>query len=202
MNINKMPQEKNKLTVEKEHSVSEIAYGVKFINPDILIEQIGIVPGISIAVFGCGTGYFVFPLARKITQTGTIYALDILKQKLEAVESQAKLSGLSNIELKRVNLEGKNGSGLLDGSVDWVILVNMLFQNENKGKIISESKRVLKEGGKILLIEWNEHDSSIGPKAELRIPKEQMIKLARKNGLGILKDIEVSDFHYGLILTK
>jgi translation initiation factor IF-2 len=41
-------------------------------------------------------------------------------------------------------------------SIDWVILVNMLFQNNNesKKKIMQEAKRVLKKGGNILVIDY------------------------------------------------
>jgi ubiquinone/menaquinone biosynthesis C-methylase UbiE len=192
----------NDINTASKSQIGDIQYGVKFINPEVLIGQIGIAPGMSVAIFGCGTGYFAISIAKKIMQTGAVYAFDILKQKLEVVESQAKLLGLSNIELRRVNLEGKDGCGLSDAKVDWVIIANMLFQNENKSRIILEAKRVLREGGKILVIEWKENDSSIGPKPELRVPKEMVIKIARKNGLGISKEVEVSDFHYGLILTK
>lgn len=177
-------------------------YGIKFINPEIVIEKLEIKEGMSVADFGCGTGYFSLALGKKTGEGGIVHALDILPQKLESVESQAKSLGISNIVTHRVNLEKDNGSKLPNGSVDWVVMKDMLFQNKHKDKVIAEARRVLKDGGKMLIIEWNMEDSSIGPEKELRISKEALIMLADQQKLCFLKEIEVGDFHYGLIFTK
>jgi len=178
--------------------------GAKFLNPEKIVEGMDIKPGMIIADFGCGTGYFSFPLAQKVGKGGVVYAIDILNSKLETVASFAKLNGLNNIITSRANLEMAEGSKLQKESVDWVILVNMLFQNNSEGKkkIMQESKRVLKKGGNILIIEWDKDRSSIGPEKSLRVSKDEMTRIAREYGLGITTEISVSDFHYGLVLAK
>lgn len=185
-----------------EQSPAMVSSEIKFINPSSVVETLEITPGMNIADFGCATGYFTFPLAKKVGSGGTIYAFDILAEKLETVESQAKILGLSNIITKKVNLEKLNGSELSDGSVDWVFLVNVLFQNKDKNIIIREAKRVLKANGKILIIEWNDSNTIIGPKKEVRISKEEILKLAGKNKLAEKEELSVSDFHYGFVLEK
>lgn len=175
---------------------------VKFINPQTVIDQLEISEGMVVADFGCGTGYFVFPIAKKIGETGIIYALDVLAPKLEAIESQAKLSGLTNVVTKRVNLEKDGGSKLENNSVDWVVLSNMLFQNQNKEIIIKEAARVVKPGGKMLVIEWEKKGDSFGLQEKMKISKEEVMELAKKNGLTFSNEITVSDFHYGLIFSK
>lgn len=182
--------------------MDDISCGAKFIDPVKLSNELEFNPGMKIADFGCGTGYFVFPLAKKVGEEGVVYALDVLKEKLETVESQAKLQGLTNIVTSRVNLEKEGGSKLENESVDWVVLVNMLFQNSNKDIIIAEAKRVLKKGGKMLVIEWGEHDSSIGPDGKLKISKEALAEIVQKNDLTVSQDLPVGDFHYGLVLVK
>ena len=69
--------------------------GIKFIDPEKIINQLEFKKGMKIADFGCGTGYFSFPIARKIDPDGTVWAFDVLKQKIEAIESQAKISGIT-----------------------------------------------------------------------------------------------------------
>jgi len=178
------------------------AFGVKFIDPQTVIAQLEIKSGMKIADFGCGAGFFSLALAQKIGKEGIVYAFDVLPEKLETVQSQAKNLGLTNILTKRANLELDHGSNLQEGSMDWVIIKDMLFQNTHKEKIIIEAKRVLNNAGKILAIEWKVEDTSIGPGKELRISKENLIELAQQNGLGVLNKVEVGDFHYGLILIK
>jgi ubiquinone/menaquinone biosynthesis C-methylase UbiE len=177
-------------------------FGLKFINPDEVIAQMELLPTDVVADFGCGTGYFTFPIAKETTEGGKVYALDILPQKLETIESQAKLLGFTDIITQRVNVEKIGGSKLEAESIDWVLLVDILFQNNNKDEIFSEAKRVLKNGGKILIIEWNLYDSSIGPEQKLKISKEEMLEIIQKNSLTVLKEITAGDFHYGFVLVK
>ncbi|MDO8240636.1 MAG: class I SAM-dependent methyltransferase [Candidatus Moranbacteria bacterium] len=178
------------------------SFTVKFINPEAVIEKIDIPNGSVVADFGCGSGYFSLPIAKKIGEQGVVYSLDILPQSLETVASQAKTAGLTNIVTKRVNLEKAGGSRLPDASCDWVIMKDMLFQNTNKKVILEEGRRVLKDGGRILLIEWNLEDASIGPNKSLRISKEALTELIQQTNLSVLQEVPVSNFHYGLILVK
>lgn len=185
-----------------QETLNNQAYGVKFIKPEAIIQEIGIETGAIVADFGCGSGYFSLPIAKKIGENGIVHSLDILPQSLEMISGYAKTMGLTNIITKRVNLEREGGSKLADNSCDWVIMKDMLFQNKDKGMIISEARRVLKEGGKALVIEWDSKDSSIGPERSLRILKESLMETIQESGLGIFKEIPVSDFHYGLVLVK
>ena len=183
-------------------SSPDFAPGEKFIDPDAIIKLLNLPSGIVVADFGCGTGYFSLPIARQIGGKGIVYALDVLTDKLEVVESQAKTQGITNVLTKRVNLENKNGSKLEPDSMDWVILKDMLFQNKNKGQIMEEAKRVLKPGGKVLLIEWKKGDTSIGPDIGLRMSIEEIKDMVQKSALGIDHEIDAGNFHYGLILVK
>ncbi len=177
-------------------------YRASFLNPQEIISKLGMEQGIAVADFGCGAGYFSLTAAKRIGEDGRVYSFDILPQKLESVESQAKSAGLTNIITKRANLENKNGSGLDPESVDWVIMKDMLFQNKEKDGILVEAERVLKSGGRVLAIEWNMEDLSIGPAKSLRIYKEVLIELAGRVGLKLDKEIKVGDFHYGLVFVK
>ena len=174
----------------------------KFIDPQAVIGQLGISQGTKVADFGCGSGYFTTAFAKVIGDDGIVYALDVLPQRLEAVESQARILGLNNIVTKRVNLEKAGGSGLTDESVDWAVMKDVLFQNQDKGGMLAEAKRILKKNGKALVIEWDKNGASIGPEEKTRLSNEEILKIAEKDGWEILKEIEVGDFHYGLIFNK
>lgn len=174
-------------------------FTAKFIDPQNVIEQLDLRNDMTVADFGSGAGYFTLPVARKIGEGGTVYALDIISQKLEAVLSKARTSGLNNIITKRVNLENKNGSTLDNESVDCVIMKDMLFQNKNKAQIIEEARRILKTGGRMLAVEWSSEDFAIGPERKLRIYKESIVELANKKGFKLSKEISAGNFHYGLI---
>jgi len=188
-------------TISNE-AIGALQSSSKFIDPIMVISQLDLRSGITVADFGCGTGYFSIPIAKKIGKEGVVYSLDIVPQKLEAVASQAKTQGITNIITKRANLENEEGSKLGAESIDWVIMKDVLFQNKKKSNMFKEAKRVLKPGGKILIVEWRSGNSSIGPDSNLRISRDEINSLINDNQLLIVKDIEAGDFHYGLILSK
>ena len=173
-----------------------------FANPEDIMTQLEVEPGGSVADFGCGSGYFSIQFARLVGGEGKVYSLDVLPQALESVKSQAKMEALSNIETRRVNLENKKGSGLPDESVDWVIMKGILFQNKNKKALFEETYRILRAGGKALVMEWGDRDLSIGPDASIRMSQEDLESLITDQGLTIEKRINAGDFHYAIIVCK
>ncbi len=177
-------------------------FDVKFLDPQAVIGQLDMREGMKVADFGCGAGHFSLAAAKKVGEKGVVFAIDILADKLETVRSQAKNLGLTNIQIKRENLELENGSKLPDGSIDWVIIKDMLYQNREKGKILIEAGRILKEKGRILIVEWITENTSIGPQKELRIGKDNLVDLVQENGLGVFNEVKAGDFHYGLVLIK
>jgi len=187
---------------KQEKSQRKSFFNLKFADPQSIIDQLEINSGMTVVDFGCGAGFFSLPIAKKVGEEGKVYALDVIPAKLESVESQAKTLNLINIITRRVNLEAFEGSKLEAESADWVIMKDILFQNKGKDKILEEAKRILKKGGRVLIIEWNKEDASIGPEKELRIFKETLVNLARKNSWTMDNEIEVGNFHYGLILKK
>jgi ubiquinone/menaquinone biosynthesis C-methylase UbiE len=178
-------------------------YAGKFIDPQLIIAQLDLKEGDLVADFGCGPGYFSLPFAKAVGESGKVFALDVLPQALETVLGKMKNSALANIVASRVNLEKENGSKLDPDSLDWVILKDVLFQNKKKDVIIAEAFRVLKTGGKVIVVEWDrKHDSAIGPENELRIPKDILKKMFVDRKFSITKDINAGDFHFAFVAVK
>lgn len=173
----------------------------EFIDPEAIIGQLEISKDSQIADFGCGAGYFSIPFARKIPD-GKLYAFDVLVAALESVASKAKIEGLTNIVTARVNLEKENGSKLEKESLDWVIMKDMLFQNQNKNIILKEALSVLKPGGKMLVVEWNEQEDGMGPQSDIKISLENLEKLVCDENFKIEKKVDAGDFHYGFVAVK
>lgn len=180
------------------HTPTDLA----FVDPATLVDKLSIKPGSTVADFGCGSGYFSFEFSRSVGTEGMVYALDVLPSALEAVSSRAKSLGLSNISPKRVNLENEQGSGLPGDSIDWVILKDMLFQNQKKSIILQEVARVLKAGGQALVMEWHPDEALVGPEKSLRVHPDDLKTLLSEAGLSFEKEIPVGGFHYAFLVKK
>ncbi|MEA2113172.1 MAG: class I SAM-dependent methyltransferase [Patescibacteria group bacterium] len=166
-------------------------------SPEIILEQLNISDKAQVADFGCGNGYFSVPLA-KIVQQGKVYAIDVIKEALEAVKSKAALEEIFNIETVHCNLEVLGNSKLAGESIDFVLTRNILFQSQKKAEIIKEAKRILKKEGKLVLIEWI-GESSLAPKEGWFISKEDARRLAENEGFVFEKELKIDNQHYGLV---
>lgn len=173
-----------------------------FVDPVAVLNQITVVPGSKVADFGCGAGYFTFEFAKEVGSEGLVYALDVLPSALEAVVSRAKTQGVTNIVTKRVNLEQEGGSTLPPESLDWVVLKDILFQNQKKDVILKEVSRVLKSGGSALIMEWDPKSSMVGPDKNLRVSREQMTQMIEATGLTVEGEINVGGFHYAFVVKR
>lgn len=168
-----------------------------FLNPNEVLKEVKLRKNMTAVDFGCGSGGWVIPLAKELEE-GKVIAVDILEEPLSALKARAKLEKISNIEFILADIE--KGTDIFDKSADLVLMTNLLFQCEDKKKVLEEGKRVLRTGGKILIVDWN-LDAPLGPK-EGRVSPEEVKKIAQDIGLKLKKEFKASSYHYGLALEN
>jgi ubiquinone/menaquinone biosynthesis C-methylase UbiE len=115
--------------------------------PDKLIERSGIKPGMTVLDLGCGSGAFITFVARAVGREGKVYAIDIQPKMLKQLER--KLAKPENRDIKNVELRQASAYKLPfeDEIIDLVYMVTVLQEIPDKGRALSEIKRVLKAGG-------------------------------------------------------
>src|SRR3989338_8669049 len=174
-----------------------------FMNPEVIVESFGLEPGMKVADFGSGAGYFTILMAKKVGDSGGVTALDIMESALETVRTKASAVGLKNLQTPRGDLEVLGGSALPDNSQNMVLLANILFQSSKKEQIIQEVKRILMPGGSVIVIDWKkEANGGLGPPAELKIDKAELQSMLEKEGLVFVRDIDAGGFHFGFVFKK
>ena len=153
----------------------------------------------DLAEFGCGYGTFTIPAAKVIK--GKVYALDIEPDMIRVTDEEAKKHGLSNVQTVMRDFMTE-GSGLPDGSVDYVMLFNILHL-ENPMDLLHEAKRVLKEGGKLGIIHWNYNPKTPrGPSMDIRPRPDQCIQWSENVGFSSPVQHDLKPYHYGIVLKK
>lgn len=170
-----------------------------FLNPNEILEKLELREDMAAVDFGSGSGGWVIPLA-KILKEGKVYAIDILEEPLSVLKGRAQIEKILNITTIRANIESEEGLKLADNSCDLVLITNLLFQIEEKEKVFSQAKRILKPGAKILVVDWKA-DSPLGPK-EGRVLAEDVKKLAKKFNFAVKKEFPAGAYHWGLILSN
>lgn len=173
-----------------------------FLNPELIINEFGLRLGMFVADFGSGAGYFTILIAERVGKEGRVYALDIMESALDSVRAKARAAGLENVEVIRTNLEIVGSSGLGDQSQDIVLLANIFFQSDKKSEIVKEAKRVLKENGMVVVIDWKKGTGGFGPPDSLRTDETAMQSLAVGEGLMFERNFNAGQFHFGMVFRK
>jgi ubiquinone/menaquinone biosynthesis C-methylase UbiE len=92
------------------------------------MDRLGIRPGMRVADIGAGDGYYTVRLARRVGDTGTIYAQDVTAEYLARLESRLKREGISGVAL----ILGEAGDPKLPPTaIDVAILAHMYHEIQN-----------------------------------------------------------------------
>lgn len=173
-----------------------------FSAPEKNIEQLGLAENLLVADFGCGPGAYTIAAAKALNGTGKVYAIEVQKDLLTKLEGTCHDQHIGNVSFIWGNLELPGGTKLRDGSCDVVILSNLLFQAPNKEGVIDEVRRVLRQGGRLLLIDWTASFNNMGPTAGQVYPENEARNLVESKSFTFEKAISAGNFHYGLIFRK
>lgn len=178
--------------------------GNELLNPQhLLADELQINYGSKVADLGCGgVGFFSFQAAKLVGDGGLVYAVDIIKDNLKSVASKARQDGYYNIRTLWSNLEIYSATKINDQSLDFCLLINVLFQNKYPEKIIKEATRLLKPRGKLLIIDWREGRFPIGPEPQQRVSLKRTKETAEALGLKLTKEFNAGQYHFGLIFEK
>ncbi len=172
---------------------------LKWNNPTDIVAAAGIRAGARIAEIGCGTGWFSFELERAARPRGMVYALDKVPAMLQILESKR-----GNHERILTLPCGENTFELDDGEVDVVFHANVLHECESPELHLREAFRVLKGGGRIVVVEWNwaDEESQPGPPNTRRIEPQTAREWLRAAGFTVQTTGDAGPYHYVVIAHK
>jgi SAM-dependent methyltransferase len=110
-----------------------------------------LLPALDVADVGCGEGYLTIEMARWARR---VIAVDQSAEVLARGRALAARRRVSNIAWKRGLLDRLP---IGDASVDLVLLSQALHHAEDPATAIAETWRVLRPGGRLLLLDLREH---------------------------------------------
>jgi ubiquinone/menaquinone biosynthesis C-methylase UbiE len=170
-----------------------------FSDPAKNLAKLGIGVGMKVVDLGAGSGFYTFEVARLVGPVGRVYSVDVVKELLERLRSTGANNGLRNIEVVWGNCEKIGGTKLSESIADRVVASNILFQIEKPDEFVLEIKRILKPGGKVLVVDWSEV-SALSPTNLVTSAKATM--LFEKAGFTLEQSFDAGDHHYGLIFVR
>jgi ubiquinone/menaquinone biosynthesis C-methylase UbiE len=173
----------------------------RFLDPSEILAYAGLQQGDIVADFGCGNGFYPIAAAKLVGDNGTVYAVDVKAEALEATMSAAKHEGLNNIYSIRHDME-LPGADIKENSCDAVILAGILHLSKLQQNVLKETYRVLKSGGKVIVIEWKKEKLPFGPNINNRLAPHQVNDIFSKSGFRFINEMPADAFHYSLVFQK
>jgi len=169
-----------------------------FLDPVQILKKLKLKEDKIAVDFGAGSGGWAIPLAT-ILEEGKVFAVDVQEEPLHVLDSKARLQGISNIKSIVANVQ-QTIPGLVNASCDLVLITNLLFQIDDRRAVFQEAQRVLKQNGRVLVVEWKK-ETPLGPK-EGKISEEEVKDIAQSTGFKFQEKIDAGDYHFGLVFVK
>ncbi len=111
-----------------------------------------LLPALDVADFGCGTGVLSVAMARWARR---VVAIDQSRQALDEAQKRAAREKVRNVQFLEEDLHRLS---LPSGKKDLVVLSQSLHHVKTPGAVLREAARILKPGGRIVVLELMPHD--------------------------------------------
>lgn len=175
---------KNVLLSEERHEA---------LKPEELLRSLGLKRGQTMADIGCGPGFFTVPAATIVGPRGLVIAGDVQGEMLSAVRSRVAEQGLENVRVvKTSDMEVP----LPPGTCDLVLLAFILDEVPQRARFLHRAARLAKPGGRVAVLEWEKHETPVGPPLEDRFSPEELIADAAAAGLTIEEQRALNEDQY------
>jgi len=122
------------------------------LQPNRIMDILGIKEGSSVADIGAGSGWFTVRAARRVGNSGVIYAEDINRDYLDYIEKRAKRESFANIR----TILGKEDNPLLpEKSVDAVLLLKTYHEVAQPIRLLRRTREAMRAGALLGIIDRN-----------------------------------------------
>lgn len=149
-------------------------------DPDKYWTRLNLPKNPVIVDVGCGTGFFsVEFLKRAEGENAKVYGLDIAPALLEWTKENRAEVAEGRLVLKEMP---EAQIPLQENLADLVVMINLHHELHHPHQMLSECYRVLKPGGKLLIIDWKPVETPQGPPLKIRIQPGMVLEQMDETG--------------------
>jgi ubiquinone/menaquinone biosynthesis C-methylase UbiE len=145
-----------------------------------VMDILGIVPGTTVADIGAGSGWFTVRAAKRVGDTGTVYAVDINPEAIRYIEARVRKENLHNVK----PVLGKPDDPLLPAKVDAALLLKTYHEVAQPITLLRNLRSFLAAGARIGVIDRNGNGENHG------VAREVVIREADEAGYRLLEQYD------------
>jgi ubiquinone/menaquinone biosynthesis C-methylase UbiE len=151
------------------------------LQPERVMDAIGIRPGMVVGEAGAGRGYFTFKLARRVGASGRVYANDIDRAALDHVRQVCRDDNIGNVE----TVVGEVEDPLFPVTgLEVVVMVYALHDFARPAAFLESLKKYLKPGGSVVILD---QDPDISGDHHF-LTRERLVALFAESGYELARD--------------
>ncbi len=165
----------------------------------LMLEELRLKPGMSVADVGCGNGFHVLPIARAVAPGGKVFGSDIQPEMLTMLKDRAAKAGIANVS----TVNGTYVSPKLpENSVDLVLLVDAYHEFSHPPQMLAEIRKSLKVDGQVVLVEFRAEDPEVPIKPDHKMSQLQVLKELKANGFELARSFDKLPWQHMMFFTK
>jgi ubiquinone/menaquinone biosynthesis C-methylase UbiE len=151
------------------------------LQPERVMDAIGVRPGMIVGEAGAGRGYFTFKLARRVGVSGKVYANDIDRSALDDLRQTCRGEKIDNIE----TVVGEVDDPLFPvAGLEVVVMVYAIHDFARPAAFLANLKKYLKPGGAVVVLDQN--PDATGDRHFLT--RERLVALFGESGYELARD--------------
>ena len=157
----------------------------KFLNAEDILDELNLEGNETFMDAGCGDGYISIKAIEEYLPNGTVYAVDIYDESIKSLDNYKKENNFENL----INIEADISEGIScveDGSIDVVLMVNVFHgfnTSDVQDVVIEELKKLIKDEGKIAIVDFNPIEIPHGPSVDIKMSPEYLEEIFNNHGL-------------------
>jgi ubiquinone/menaquinone biosynthesis C-methylase UbiE len=167
-----------------------------WLNPEKILEDAGLRPGMVFVDVGSGDGFFALLAAQAVGKKGMVYAVDADAKAIERLKRKAAKKGFAN--LKAVVAEAEE-TVFCDACAEVVFYSMVLHDFHDPPKVLLNAKRMLKPTGTLVDLDWKKKIMSFGPPFDIRFSEEHASTLLKAAGFKIQGITDAGPNHYVVV---
>jgi ubiquinone/menaquinone biosynthesis C-methylase UbiE len=172
------------------------------IDTEKMFAMIDVNPHSNFLDLACGVGRYSVAIAENIGEKGTVYAVDLWKEGIEALNQEISTKNIQNIQTVLADIS--KDLPFEENSIDSCLMATILHDLPKSAQesTVQQVARFLKQGGMLNIIEFKLIDTGPGPPLSIRMGEEEVEALVKQYGFIKVLGSEIGEFNYLLKYKK
>jgi ubiquinone/menaquinone biosynthesis C-methylase UbiE len=178
-NTTQEPQRKTSTPYTGDLSIFEYPDRDQKLHINQVMDALAISPGRNVADIGAGSGWFTVRAARRVTETGQVYAVEINPDAIRFIEERAQKEKLANIK----TVLGKEDSPQLPAnSLDAVLMLKTYHEIAKPVELLKNLRPALRKQARVGIIDREGNGENHG------VQKKVVLDEAERAGYRLIEE--------------